>query len=134
MNTLAEIGAKKLAALTDDQLRKVAELSRRADNQELQTAILQEATNRRETNPNFSLVTPTALPTLAPHNVRLYMVDAKGNSLFRDIDKLNVFVSENEGDRLGTPEEQKTLLEEWIAERGNEQHDTTLTLVYWKLG
>lgn len=69
----------------------------------------------------------------------------KMNDLFnekqveREIDISNLYVPNYnaplnfEHDILGTPEQQRKNLEQWIKERGNQQHDTLLELVSWEI-
>ena len=64
--------------------------------------------------------------------VGLTMKTSEGNTVERAIDISNIQYPCGEYNRTATnPEQQKALLENWIEERGNEQHDTELTLISW---
>ena len=56
-----------------------------------------------------------------------------GKEVVRTIDATNVYSSGNETWVLRGELEQRKNLQRWIMERGNEQHDTILELVSWKL-
>jgi hypothetical protein len=67
------------------------------------------------------------------YNVELTMTDElTSETIIRRIDKSNAMRSGSECWELGGEESQRASLERWIDERGNEQHETILTLVSWK--
>lgn len=67
-------------------------------------------------------------------NVRVTMFDEfTGETVVRTIDKSNVYIASGEYQVLAKPETQRKLLETWITERANDQHQTLLTLVSWEL-
>ena len=51
----------------------------------------------------------------------------------RNICASNVMISANDGRKIGTKEQQKALLNDWIAQRANQQHETILSLVSWEI-
>jgi hypothetical protein len=70
--------------------------------------------------------------------VTLKMLDLLENKeIERTIDISNVMVNNSkaplnfEHDILGTKEQQRERLNNWIDERGNKQHDTILELISW---
>lgn len=64
--------------------------------------------------------------------VYLTMRTAEGKEVNREIDGSNILVSVGETSQYATsPELQRELLNEWIEDRGNDQHATELTLVSW---
>ena len=65
------------------------------------------------------------------YNVVLNMENSSGNKVSRTIDKLNAYSSGSECWELRGESEQRKHLEQWITERGNEQHATKLTLIDW---
>ena len=69
---------------------------------------------------------------MTTHNVLLKMTDEfTGQKVERIIDKTNAM---NTGDycwELGTESQQRNCLENWIKERGNKQHETSLILDSW---
>lgn len=67
------------------------------------------------------------------YDVVLSMIDElTGEPVERIISKVNAMSSSENGYYFGTEEQQRAALERWIAERGNEQHGTTLKLESWK--
>lgn len=67
-------------------------------------------------------------------NVRVTMKDEfTGEIVVREIDKSNIYIASGECNVLAKPETRRRLLELWITERANEQHNTLLTLVSWEL-
>ena len=67
------------------------------------------------------------------YNVTVTMKDAfTGEAVERTIDKTNAMNMKDDGFFMGTEQEQKENLEDWINERANEQHETFLDLVSWK--
>jgi ribosome recycling factor len=72
--------------------------------------------------------------------VTLFMFDELNEKqVERTIDISNVTVADTnapdgwECDVIGTTEQQRKGLNAWISERGNEQHDTILTLQSWAI-
>lgn len=66
--------------------------------------------------------------------VTLTMKDLnKGKEIERTIDKTCAMSSGSECWELRGLNDQRKRLESWIAERGNEQHNTTLELVDWRI-
>lgn len=66
--------------------------------------------------------------------VHLQMKTAEGRIVNRNIDISNLYVNVGDTTRITMNlEQQRELLEEWIELRGNDQHDTKLTLIYWGL-
>ncbi len=64
-------------------------------------------------------------------NVHLTMTDdLTGNKVFRTIDISNLINWDTQM-IVKTEGKQREMLEEWINERGNDQHDTFLTLNSW---
>ena len=51
----------------------------------------------------------------------------------RTICASNVMVSASDCRKIGTEEQQKTLLNDWIAQRANQQHETILSLLSWEI-
>jgi hypothetical protein len=51
----------------------------------------------------------------------------------RTIDIINVMKNGSVCWELGNEQEQRTSLERWITERGNNQHDTILSLESWTI-
>lgn len=72
-------------------------------------------------------------------SVTLFMQDElNGNKVERTIDGSNLMVPDNstfgwECNKIGTSEEIESNLNNWIKERGNQQHETLLTLEGWKI-
>ncbi|MCH2125899.1 MAG: hypothetical protein MK165_13990 [Pirellulaceae bacterium] len=67
------------------------------------------------------------------YDVELKMVDElRGTEVVRVIDKGNAMTSGEVCWELRGEVEQREALEEWIRDRGNEQHETLLRLVSWK--
>lgn len=65
-------------------------------------------------------------------NVTLEMKTATGKTVTRTIDISNIQFRSNVCCITATdPEMQREMLLEWISDRGNEQHETTLSLVSW---
>jgi hypothetical protein len=65
-------------------------------------------------------------------NVTLEMKSAEGQTVRRTIDISNIQFRSNKICITATdPEMQRTKILEWIEERGNEQHETQLSLVSW---
>ena len=66
------------------------------------------------------------------NNVTVEMKSAEGKTISRTID---ITVLQYQSDAISIiatdPEMQRTKLLEWIEERGNEQHETQLSLVSW---
>jgi hypothetical protein len=68
------------------------------------------------------------------YSVKLIMKDAWTNEeVIRDIDITNVMNMRSDGFFMGTKEEQRQNIENWIEDKGNDQHDTWLDLVSWEL-
>lgn len=68
------------------------------------------------------------------NDVRVTMKDEfTGETVVRDIDKSNIYIASGECNVLAKPETQRRLIELWITERANEQHNTLLTLISWEL-
>lgn len=66
------------------------------------------------------------------NNVTLEMKSAEGQTVCRTIDISNIQFRSNKICITATdPEIQRTKILEWIEERGNEQHETQLSLVSW---
>ena len=72
--------------------------------------------------------------------IELTMKDELKNvTVIRNIDISNAMVNDTqaafgwEGQKIGTDAQIKNNLNEWIKERGNAQHDTLLTLLYYKI-
>lgn len=66
-------------------------------------------------------------------NVVVKMKDAfTGAIVERTIDKTNAMNMRDDGFFMGTEQEQKENLDDWILERANEQHETFLDLVSWE--
>ncbi len=66
--------------------------------------------------------------------VTLTMTDTLNNKeVIRTIDGLNAYSSGSVCYELRGENEQRRNLENWISKRGNEQHNTKLTLVSWNL-
>jgi hypothetical protein len=72
--------------------------------------------------------------------IELTMKDELKNvTVIRNIDISNAMVNDTEaalgweGQKIGTDAQIKNNLNEWIKERGNAQHDTILTLLYYKI-
>lgn len=64
--------------------------------------------------------------------VYLTLKDTKTSNLIeRAIDISNVMVPCDECNMIADVETQSKLIKEWIADRGNEQHATALSLVSW---
>ena len=61
-------------------------------------------------------------------NIHITMQTAEGEYVEREIDITNFTLYDG---RIPSVERQHDLLLEWIEERGNPQHDTTLSLVKW---
>ena len=69
------------------------------------------------------------------YNVTVKMTDAfTGEAVERTIDKTNAMNMKVKVDGffMGTEQEQRVNLEEWINDRANEQHETFLDLVSWE--
>ena len=72
------------------------------------------------------------IPTAPFYDVTLVMTDElSGEIVERTIDKTNAFSNGSVCWELRGTSEQRTNLERWINERGNDQHNTILTLVSW---
>ena len=78
------------------------------------------------------------MTTLDPQNVTLTMFDELNETnVERTIDITNVMVNNPnaldgwEGDIIGNKKQIEVKLNEWIKERGNQQHETILTLISW---
>ena len=72
------------------------------------------------------------IPTQPFYNVTLVMEDElTGEMVERTIHKLNAYSSGSECWELRGENEQRANLEQWITDRGNEQHDTILKLISW---
>tara|TARA_R110000765_G_scaffold292026_4_gene387659 strand:+ start:1727 stop:1951 length:225 start_codon:yes stop_codon:yes gene_type:complete len=69
------------------------------------------------------------------YEVNITMKDASnGKTVSRTIDGSNLMVHNGETSHIAScPEIQRTLLQQWINERANEQHGTMLELVSWFL-
>ena len=68
------------------------------------------------------------------NEVNLQMKTLEGKAVNRIIDISNIqYQSEQCNVTATCPEIQRTMLLEWIEERGNQQHNTELTLVSWYL-
>jgi len=66
-------------------------------------------------------------------NVKLNMTDEiTGKKVERIIDKTNAMKSGSDAWILGDEKSQRERLERWINERGNDQHETILTLNNWE--
>ena len=66
-------------------------------------------------------------------NVELTMTDElTGDTLTRRIDKTNAMTSGDFCWELRDKESQRKALENWIQERGNQQHETLLSLLSWR--
>lgn len=64
--------------------------------------------------------------------VTVVMKTAEGKDVIRTIDNSVFMVHDGETSFItGNVERQGMLLKEWISERANAQHDTTLTLCKW---
>jgi len=67
------------------------------------------------------------------------LFDEEEKVIERNIDISNVMVNDTkaplgfERDTLGTIDQQKKCIEQWITDRGNDQHNALLKLVSWKL-
>ena len=67
------------------------------------------------------------------NNVLVKMKDAfTGKLVERVIDKTNAMNMKADGFFMGTEQDQRVNLEEWINDRANEQHETFLDLVSWE--
>ena len=72
-------------------------------------------------------------------SVTIFMQDElNGNKVERTIDGSNLMVADNstfgwECNKIGTSEEIESNLNNWIKERGNQQHETLLTLEGWRI-
>lgn len=65
-------------------------------------------------------------------NVKLQMVDVfTGNQVERTICGSNAMKSGQSCWELGDNQSQKTSLQNWINQHGNQQHDTMLDLISW---
>jgi len=70
---------------------------------------------------------------MTSHNVELTMKDELTNkTVVRTIDKTNAMETGTVCWEMGNKESQRKNLESWITERGNEQHETILTITSWK--
>jgi hypothetical protein len=68
------------------------------------------------------------------NEVTLTMTDLLSNeTVTRTIDISNAYVSRGSYSQLGNKEEQRIGLENWITERGNDQHEAILQLDSWKI-
>lgn len=69
-------------------------------------------------------------------NVTVEMRDEiTGEIVTRVIDSSILVVHDGETSHIATTfEKQKELLNQWIVDRANEQHETILSLVYWNMG
>ena len=66
-------------------------------------------------------------------NVELTMTDdLNSKTVVRTIDKTNAMTSGSVCWELRDEASQREALEEWIQDRGNEQHETLLSLTSWK--
>jgi len=65
------------------------------------------------------------------NTVTLTMTDAQGKEVIRTIDSTCAMTSGSECWEVKWEGSQRARLEEWIAERGNPQHNTKLTLKHW---
>jgi len=54
-----------------------------------------------------------------------------GEKIERSIDASNVTIPQGDLMVIADPEKQFKLLEKWIEERGNAQHNTALSLICW---
>ena len=63
--------------------------------------------------------------------VNLVMTNSAGETIYRELDITAAMHSGSECWELGEVESQRAALNRWIAERGNEQHKTILTLNHW---
>lgn len=60
------------------------------------------------------------------------MKTAEGKTVERTIDITNLLIHRGSTSVVAqNPDHQRELLEDWIALRGNDQHNTELTLVSW---
>ncbi len=68
------------------------------------------------------------------NNINVEMKTAEGILVSRIIDITNIHIHEGGTSRPTTSEsKQRELIEEWIELRGNDQHNTKLTLISWRL-
>lgn len=66
-------------------------------------------------------------------NVTLKMIDIfTEQEVVRTIDATNAYSNGGFGWMLQGEDEQRQNLENWISERANDQHDTTLDLISWE--
>ena len=69
--------------------------------------------------------------------IKLYLFDTTNKKhLHREIDVSNFYVIDYANECLkfeNRMNEQEIILNDWINDRGNEQHDTILTLVNWEI-
>jgi hypothetical protein len=87
-----------------------------------------------------STTTPITKTTKAMSTVTLKMTDElTEQEVVRTIDISVLFVNNDnalsgwEGDIIAPVERQRNLLKRWISERGNQQHNTILTLNSWEI-
>ena len=65
--------------------------------------------------------------------VRMTLLDlVSGVKFNREIDATNAYENRDICWELGDQQSQRERLEQWILDRGNEQHDTELELVGWE--
>ena len=64
--------------------------------------------------------------------VHLSMDSPEKKNILRSID-ISILMDWDKNRIETNPDEQKKLLEEWIKLRGNDQHNTKLTLISWSL-
>ena len=67
--------------------------------------------------------------------IKVTMLDTLNNKeVTRDIDISNIYIDNGTCWQVATsPERQRELLNEWIEDRANDQHETILELVSWYL-
>ena len=68
---------------------------------------------------------------LFPREIHVTMTDENGQTVERDIDISNFSIAGCAGNSDEDTEKQHAVLLDWIAERGNDQHNADLTLVSW---
>lgn len=68
------------------------------------------------------------------HNVAVTFKDTlEEKPVYRILDYTNLMIPYKEAQKVGEFHNQETQLNQWINERGNDQHETLLELIEWEL-
>ena len=65
--------------------------------------------------------------------IDMVLIDEKTNEIVHRSIDISVIAIHAQGDYFPGPEKQRVLLQQWCNERGNQQHNTILTIKSWEI-